>query len=96
MTSNIAPRLCADLHDAWNKGDLATAQKINDLLTPLHDAMFCETSPGPVKYAASLLGLCRYELRLPMVPIAKASEKAVEDAMRNVGLLDQTKKVVSA
>ncbi len=88
VTANIAPRLCADLHKAWNAGDLATAQKINDLLTPLHDAMFCETSPGPVKYAASLLGLCRYEFRLPMVPISKANEKIVEDAMRKVGLLD--------
>jgi len=63
------------------------AQTINDRLLPLHDAIFCETSPGPVKYAASLLGLCRYELRLPMVPIAKASEKIVEDALRKAGLL---------
>lgn len=86
VTSNIAPALCAQLHDAWDKGDLATAQKLNDLLMPLHDALFCETSPGPVKYAASLLGLCRYEFRLPLVPIAKSSEKIVEDAMRKVGL----------
>lgn len=88
VTSNIAPSLCAQLHQAWAKGDLAKAQSINDLLTPLHDAMFCETSPGPVKYAASLLGLCRYELRLPLAPIAKANEKIVEDAMRKVGLLE--------
>ncbi len=87
VTSNIAPALCSQLHAAWKKGDLAAAQKINDQLLPLHDAMFCETSPGPVKYAASLLGLCRYELRLPMVPIAKASEKAVDEALKKVGLL---------
>ena len=91
VTSNIAPGLCAQLHKAWAKGDVATAQKINDILMPLHDAMFCETSPGPVKYAASLLGLCRYELRLPMAPIAKASEKLVEDALKNAGLLDAKK-----
>lgn len=87
VTSNIAPSLCSQLHKAWAKGDVATAQKINDVLTPLHDAMFCETSPGPVKYAASLLGLCRYELRLPMVPISKTSEKIVEEALKNAGLL---------
>lgn len=88
VTSNIAPRLCSDLHKAWAKGDIAAAQKINDTLTPLHDALFCETSPGPVKYAASLLGLCRYEFRLPLVPIGKANEKVVEEAMQKVGLLD--------
>lgn len=87
VTSNIAPALCAQMHKAWDDGDLATAQRINERLMPLHDALFCETSPGPVKYAAALLGLCRYELRLPLVPIAKSSEKAVEDALRKVGLV---------
>ena len=87
VTSNIAPALCAKMQNAWAKGDIATAQKISDQLMPLHDAMFVETSPGPVKYAASLLGLCRYELRLPLVPVSKATEKAVGDAMRKVGVL---------
>jgi 4-hydroxy-tetrahydrodipicolinate synthase len=90
VTSNIAPALCAQLHTAWRKGDLKTAQALNDQLMPLHDAMFCETSPGPVKYAASLLGLCRYEFRLPLVPIARASEKAVEEALKKAGLLSAT------
>ncbi len=97
VTSNIAPALCSALHNAWARGDIAEAQKINDLLTPLHEAMFCETSPGPVKYAASLLGLCRYEFRLPLVPIAKAHEKIVEDAMMKAGLLSaETKKAIGA
>jgi 4-hydroxy-tetrahydrodipicolinate synthase len=87
VTSNVAPALCAQLQNAWAKGDITAAQEINARLLPLHDAMFCETSPGPVKYAASLLGMCRYEFRLPMVPIAKAHEKLVEDAMRKAGLL---------
>ena len=82
VTSNVAPALCAQMHAAWARGDIATAQKINDQLMPLHDALFCETSPGPVKYAASLLGLCRYEFRLPLVPISKANEKIVEEALR--------------
>ncbi len=87
VTSNVAPALCAQMHNAYAKGDTKTASEIHDKLMPLHDAMFCETSPGPVKYAASLLGLCCYEFRLPLVPIAKANEKIVEEAMRKVGIL---------
>ncbi len=86
VTSNVAPALCARFHNAWRDGDMATVHKINDLLTPLHNDLFCETSPGPVKYAASLLGLCRYEFRLPMVPISKANEKIIEDVIKQVGL----------
>ncbi len=87
VTSNIAPALCAEMHKAWQKGDMKTVQKINDQLMPLHEAMFIETSPGPVKYAASLLGLCRNEFRLPLVPVSKATEKMVEEALIKVGLL---------
>ncbi|WP_142846976.1 4-hydroxy-tetrahydrodipicolinate synthase [Telmatospirillum sp. J64-1] len=87
VTANVAPRLCADLHAAWAKGDFATVNEIRDRLLPLHDAMFCETSPGPVKYAAELLGKCSSEMRLPMVEIADASKRRVEAAMRSVGLI---------
>jgi 4-hydroxy-tetrahydrodipicolinate synthase len=61
--------------------------RLNDLLMPVHDAMFCESSPGPVKYAAEVMGLCSGELRLPLVPIAAASRKKVEDALKGAGLL---------
>jgi len=94
VTSNVAPALCAQMQNAWAKGDVATAQKLADQLTPLHDALFVETSPGPVKYAASLMGLCRYELRLPLVPVAKTTEKIVEDALRGLGLLSADVKAV--
>lgn len=87
VTSNIAPKYCADLHNAWNTGDMATVERLNDLLLPVHDAMFCESSPGPVKYASELMGLCTSELRLPLVPIAAASKKRVEDALKGAGLL---------
>jgi 4-hydroxy-tetrahydrodipicolinate synthase len=87
VTSNIAPKECADLHNAWMKGDMAEVTRLNDLLMPVHDAMFCESSPGPVKYAAEILGLCSGELRLPLVPIASASRKKVEDALKGAGLL---------
>lgn len=86
VTSNIAPGLCVDLYHAWNRKDFATVQNINERLFPLHDALFSETSPGPVKYAASQLGICDYELRLPMVPIAAANERRVDAAMLALSL----------
>ena len=88
VTSNVAPRLCADLHKAWKSRDLDRFGEIRDRLMPLHSAMFCESSPGPVKYAASLLGKCSDETRLPLAPIAAASRVRVETAMRAVGLLN--------
>lgn len=88
VTSNVAPKLCADLHRAWSAGDLAGAQRINLKLMGLHEALFCESSPGPVKYAARLLGLCGATIRLPLVDIAPASKQQVEQALRDAGLLD--------
>ncbi len=58
VTANVAPALCSEMHEAWQKGDFATVRRINERLIPLHDALFVETSPAPVKYAASLLGRC--------------------------------------
>src|SRR3972149_12086998 len=72
VTSNIAPRLCSEFQAACQKGDYATALKLQDKLAPLHINLFVETSPAPVKYALSLLGKCPNAMRLPMVP---ASEK---------------------
>ena len=86
VTSNVAPRLCADLQNAWAAGNYDAAYKINDLLMPLHDAMFIESSPGPVKYAAGLMGLCSDELRLPLCEIAETSKAAVRAALKHVGL----------
>lgn len=86
VTANIAPRMCADMHAAWRKGDFKAARALNERLMPLHDAMFCETSPGPVKYAAELLGICSSETRLPICEIAGASKKRVEEALANAGV----------
>ncbi|WP_072377507.1 4-hydroxy-tetrahydrodipicolinate synthase [Hyphomicrobium sp. NDB2Meth4] len=86
VVSNIAPRLCADFQNACLAGDYKTALALQDRLMPLHDAMFCEANPGPVKYAASLLGLCEAEMRLPLVPISQASQRIVDAAMARVGL----------
>ena len=87
VTANIAPKLMADMHAAWQLGDVAEAQRLNECLTPLHADLFCEANPGPVKYGASLLGKCREELRLPLVPINNESRGKVERAMRHAGLL---------
>ena len=63
------------MHNAWKQGDIETAQEINKKLMPLHDALFCETSPGPLKYAASLMGICSSEARLPIVDIEDLVKK---------------------
>ena len=88
VTANIAPKLLSEMHAAWAVGDIATAQSINERLMPLHDSMFCEASPGPVKYAAELLGICSAETRLPLCEIARASKARVEAALRSAGLLN--------
>jgi 4-hydroxy-tetrahydrodipicolinate synthase len=87
VTSNVAPRLCARLQDAWVAGDLATVYDLRDRLMPLHDAMFCETNPAPVKYAASLLGKVESTVRLPLVEISDASKQRVRQAMQALGLI---------
>jgi 4-hydroxy-tetrahydrodipicolinate synthase len=88
VTSNIAPRLCAEMHKAWREGRLREAMAIQDRLLPVHDALFCETSPGPVKFAASLLGHGTAHCRLPLAPIAPETARRVEGAMREAGLLN--------
>lgn len=87
VTANVAPRLMSEMHGAWRAGDAGLAQRINDRLTPLHVDLFCESNPAPVKYAASLLGKCADELRLPLVPIGAESRARVEGAMQHAGLL---------
>jgi 4-hydroxy-tetrahydrodipicolinate synthase len=88
VTANIAPRLCRQMHDAWAAGRAQDAIAIQDRLVPVHDAMFCETSPGPVKYAASLLGRSTDLCRLPMAPVAEATRARVREAMSGAGLLN--------
>ncbi len=88
VTANIAPRLCRQMHDAWAEGRIKDAMAIQARLTPVHDAMFCETSPGPVKLAASLLGHGTDHCRLPMAPVAEATQARVRAAMTGAGLLN--------
>lgn len=87
VTSNIAPRLIGDLHDAWAAGDYAKAYALRDQAMPLHDAMFAESSPGPVKYAASLLGHGLPNVRLPLVQPGAETQAKVRAAMIQAGVL---------
>jgi 4-hydroxy-tetrahydrodipicolinate synthase len=89
VVSNVAPRLCADFQAACLAGDYRKALELQDRLMPLHDAMFCESNPGPVKYAAWRLGLCSAETRLPLVPLSEAAKKQVDAALVGLGLVQQ-------
>lgn len=87
VSANIAPKLCSDLHNAWNAGDYETVWQLRDRLLPLHQAMFCEPSPAPAKYAASLLGLCSDEVRMPIAPLSEQAKAQVEAALKKLELL---------
>ncbi len=88
VTANIAPKLCSDFQNACLKGDYAAALEIQDKLTLLHDAVFLEPSPGPVKYAADLLGICSAEQRLPLVDVSEHTQQKIKEALIKAGLLD--------
>jgi len=88
VTANVAPALCSRFQTACLAGDFSAALAIQDRLMPLHDALFVETSPGPVKYAASLMGKCDAGLRLPLAPVGEATRERVRAAMIAVGLIE--------
>ena len=90
VTANVAPKLCSDmqrLSKSDNKDDIIKAEKIDNILQPLHKALFIESNPAPVKYAASLLGFCSDEIRLPLVKIQKNTEKEVKQALSSAKLI---------
>jgi 4-hydroxy-tetrahydrodipicolinate synthase len=88
VTSNVAPRLCAEFQSSCLKGEYADALKIHDQLMPLHTALFIETSPAPIKYALSLIGKCAETVRLPMVPVTEKTREAVRSAMVHARLIN--------
>jgi 4-hydroxy-tetrahydrodipicolinate synthase len=88
VTGNVAPRLCSAMQAAWRDGRVPEAMAIQNRLLPLHDSLFAETSPGPVKYAASLLGHTSEKCRLPLAPCGDATKARVRAAMIEVGLLN--------
>ncbi|MBL8702550.1 MAG: 4-hydroxy-tetrahydrodipicolinate synthase [Alphaproteobacteria bacterium] len=88
VTANIAPRQLSQMHVLCQKGDFAGARAIHERLAPLHEALFVETSPGPVKFGASLLGKCAGDIRLPLVEPTAATRERVRAAMIHAGLLN--------
>ena len=86
VTANVAPRLCADMYNAWAAGDLSSAVEINKRLYPLNKALFIESNPAPAKYALSTMGKLVEELRLPLVAVRDTTRSAVRDAMAFAGL----------
>ncbi len=88
VVSNVAPELSAKLQEATLRGDFETAVKLQDQLAPLAEALFMDTSPGPAKYALSLLGLCNEDLRLPLVEASAESKRAIELALKSLDMID--------
>ncbi len=88
VTANVAPRMLSTMHETWAGGDIKGAMAIQDRLVPLHDALFAETSPAPVKYAASLLGHTADRCRLPLAPVSEPVKARVRAAMTEAGLLN--------
>ena len=86
VTANVAPKLCSQFQEACMQGAFERALQLQDQLMPLHDAMFCESSPAPVKYAVSLLGLCSDEVRLPMMVATEGARAKVREAMAASGV----------
>ncbi len=84
VTSNIAPKLVTEVQNLWFAGKNKEALELHDKLMPLHMAMFCDTSPGPVKYAANLMGLCEACLRLPLIEIGDDKKAIVKKILESL------------
>ncbi|WP_208437535.1 4-hydroxy-tetrahydrodipicolinate synthase [Bartonella taylorii] len=87
VSSNVAPKLCAELHAACLRGDYKKALELNDRLMPLNRAVFIEPSPAGIKYAAAKLGICGSAVRSPIVPLADTTKKIIDAALCHAGLL---------
>ena len=87
VTANIAPRLCSQMQELSLAGDFVGAREINDKLVYLHKDLFMEPNPAPAKYVANRLNLCANEMRLPLVPISKPTQDAMDVAIAHAGLI---------
>ncbi len=90
VTANIAPKFCSDfqkLSKSKDKNDLEKAEKIDKILQPVHHAMFIESNPSPVKFAAKLLNLCEDDVRLPLVKVTETTKDIVKKALHSAKLI---------
>ncbi len=86
VTANIAAKLCSEFQNSCANG-FEDSEKIDKILQPLHSAMFIESNPSPVKYAASLLGMCKPDVRLPLVQIKEENKKKISEALKVAKIL---------
>ena len=90
VTANIAPKLCSDFQkfsNSKNENDIKEAEKLNEVLQPVHHSMFVESNPSPVKYAAKLLGLCDDSVRLPLVNVTDSTKEIIKKALQSAKLI---------
>ena len=87
VTANVAPRLCSEMQELSLAGDFAGAREINERLAFLHKDLFMEPNPAPAKYVANRLNLCANEMRLPLTPISKPTQDAMDFAIAHAGLI---------
>ena len=90
VTANIAPKLCSDMQKyskSKSDNEVKEAERIDQMLQPLHKSLFIESNPAPVKYAAKLLGLCDDEIRLPLVKIKQETQEEVKKALSSAKLI---------
>ena len=90
VTANIAPKLCSDFQKfsvSQNENDIIEAKKLDDILQPVHDSMFVESNPSPVKFAAKLMNLCDDEVRLPLVKVTDKTQKIVKETLQSAKLI---------
>ena len=90
VTANIAPKLCSDFQKfslSKNNNEIKEAERINDLLQPVHKSLFIESNPSPVKYAAKLLNLCSDEVRLPLVKVTNSTKESIKNALVSAKLI---------
>ena len=86
VTANVAPKLVSSMHDEWFKENYKEAMSINEKLSNINNLLFVESNPCPVKYAAHILGMCKYEIRLPLVKINKVNEIKIKEEIKNLSL----------
>jgi len=87
VSANVAPKLCSDFQKETINNNINKAKEINEKLMPLHKSLFIESSPSPVKYAASVLNLCTDDVRLPLVKVTEKTKKEVKSAMQHAKLI---------
>mgnify|MGYP003323917656 CR=1 FL=1 len=90
VTANIAPKLCSDfqrLSKSNNDSEIKEAERLNKILQPVHHAMFVESNPSPVKYAAKLMNLCDDDVRLPLVKVTDSTKEIVKKAIEIANLI---------